>query len=171
MDRKMLVGLLKDWGIALVITVAALVVWRLMAPSPATEGPAPELTAPFVDGRPFDLADREADAYVVNFWATWCAPCREEIPEFTRFSKAHPNVEVYGVSVDADLAPMQLEATARRLGIRYDVLHDANQAAASEWGVKSFPTTFVINSDHEIVAVRVGKVNEALLDELIHNAL
>lgn len=161
------VDLLRDWGIALVIFVGLVGAYQLMLPSPVGEGAAPPLTAPRVDGRPFDLEQRTARGYVVNFWATWCAPCRKEIPSFSKFAKAHPEVEVYGVSVDADLADTQLEATAMRLGIDYNVLHDASQEAARAWGVKSFPTTFVLDADKQIVAVRVGMIDEAMLESLL----
>ncbi|MCB9663675.1 MAG: TlpA family protein disulfide reductase [Alphaproteobacteria bacterium] len=145
------------------------VVWQALTPGPPTEGVAPQLTAPRVDGSDFDLAARKADAYVINFWATWCEPCRREIPAISRFAKAHPEVEVYGVSVD-ELAPIQLEAAALRLGIRYPVLHDARRDSANAWGVTTYPTTFVLDRHREVVAVRRGSIDDAALEEMLAKA-
>lgn len=169
MDKKALSELVRDWGIAFAITGVAVMLWQLATPKPPTEGYAPPLDAPHVDGRAFDLDDENAKAYVVNYWATWCQPCRAEIPDFAAFAKAHPEVGVYGVSVD-DLDPMQLEAASRRLGITYDVLHDKGGAAATEWGVRSFPTTFVLDRKRRIVGVRVGRTSRETLEELVAKA-
>lgn len=170
MERSALRSLVQDWGIALGITAVVVLAWQGLAPGPPTEGHAPPLTAPRVDGTAFDLERRTAKAYVVNFWATWCEPCRREIPAFARFAAAHPEVEIYGVSVD-ELNPIQLEAAAMRLGITYPVLHDARREAASAWGVSTYPTTFVLDRNREVVAVRRGGIDQAALDEMLSKAL
>lgn len=166
MDRAMIVGMLKDWGIAFAITLLILVGWRALSPKPASEGLAPALHAANVNGTAFALEDQHAEAYVINFWATWCAPCRQEIPEFSRFADANPGVEVYGVSVD-EMNPGQLAAQARKLGIRYPVLHDDDGRIASTWGVHSFPTTFVLDADRRIVHVQVGMMSGQALEAAV----
>jgi len=104
---------------------------------------------------------------VVNFWATWCAPCRQEIPDLARFAREHPEVEVVGVSVDEGMATERLKVEAARLGVTYRVLHDLGGEAARAWGVSVYPTTFVLDATGTVVASRVGVVDGRLLEEML----
>jgi cytochrome c-type biogenesis protein len=167
MDRRELWGLVQDWSLAVFIAAGLMFGWNLLSPGPRSEGDAPALALPSTDGSHFDLADRTSAAYVVNFWATWCAPCRQEIPEFSRFSLEHPEVEVLGVSVDDAMATGRLAAEAKRLGITYRVLHDATGEVARAWGVSVYPTTFVLDRDLRIIGSRVGVMDRMGLEDLI----
>jgi cytochrome c-type biogenesis protein len=170
MDNDALIGLAKDWGIALVIALVVFGVWGLIAPGPKQSGNAPELLLHDLQGEMFSLEDADHAVTVVNFWATWCAPCRQEIPEFSRFAKDHPDVGVYGVSVDEDISTERLAMMSERLGIRYPVLHDQTGFVASRWGVTGYPTTFILDANHEIVSVKMGALSGHRLADLVEEA-
>lgn len=170
MSKEGFWGLVKDWGLAFSLTAAALLAWRMLAPGLVTEGVAPELELPNVDGSTYVLADRKAPVYVINFWATWCGPCRTEIPALAAYTLANPEVELIGVSVDAELSTKALGIASERLGIRYPVVHDLRSQAASAWGVHSYPTTFVLDADKHIVGVHQGAIGRHELDALVARA-
>jgi cytochrome c-type biogenesis protein len=167
MNRQMLVGLLKDWGTAAAIAVVVMMVWRWMAPAPVGSGPAPGLALPDVHGQSFVLSEDASPVTVVNFWATWCAPCRQEIPEFSAFAKANPEVKVVGVSVDKELDAERLGRAATQLGIDYLVVHDRPGSVSRSWGVSSYPTTFVLDAQDQIVAVHIGALTRNQLASLV----
>lgn len=169
MDRKLAWGLIKDWGVALAIGVVVLFAWSWFQPRPVSKGQAPPIELSDLEGNTYSLADDASELVVVNFWATWCAPCRREIPDFTAFARDNPDVRVLGVSVD-DMEPRALAAASKRLGIRYDVVHDPRQQTARRWGVNVYPTTFVLDAERHVVAMRVGTVDRARLDAMVDAA-
>jgi peroxiredoxin len=160
--------MIKDWGLALALTVGVLAVWGWMTAGPTGGGEAPDFALPDVNsGAEVALADHAGEVVVVNFWATWCGPCRSEIPEFTAFHEAHPEVPVLGISVDERLDAKALSAAARKLGISYTVLHDAAGSVSDDYGVAGLPTTFVIDGEGTIVNVRQGAVNRRSLEKMV----
>jgi thiol-disulfide isomerase/thioredoxin len=167
MDRAMLLGLAKDWAIAFVMAAVVMLAWQVFEPTPVSEGTAPSLTLASTTGDTFDLHAGSAPAYVVNFWATWCGPCRKEIPEISAFAAAHPEIEVVGVSVDDKLTTERLGGEAKRLGITYRVVHDMSGDVARAWGVDVFPTTFVLDAQHKVIATRVGEIDRSRLEMMI----
>jgi peroxiredoxin len=171
MHRSWLVGSAKDWGLALVIVGAALVVWNVVQPKPATQGVAPDFTLPDLAGRDVTLANLRGQVVVLNFWATWCGPCRAEIPELVAFKEAHPEVRMYGISVDDERAGAQVGALSRQYGINYTVLHDIGGAAASAYGVNGIPVTFVLSPDGEIRRVISGATDRAGLERALEAAV
>lgn len=170
MDRAAWMELVKDWALALGIMAAVLVGWRLMQPDELTGGDAPPLVLPMPDGDTWDLAAQGADVVVVNFWATWCGPCRQEIPELTAFAASHPEVALVGVSVDEAFNTEALGTAARRLGVRYPVAHDRSGAVARAWGVTSYPTTFVLDAHRHVVARHLGTLDRIALRQLVARA-
>jgi len=82
-------------------------------------------------GRPQRLADFKGRWVVVNFWATWCVPCIQEIPEISAFRKAHGDVVVIGVAIDAEDAP-KVTSFARKVGHDYPLVL-SNDAVEKTW--------------------------------------
>jgi peroxiredoxin len=170
MSRAGLVALLKDWGLAALAVLVGLAVWnRLFSPVPQADGPAPPLDLPTIDGGRIDLATLGPGPVIVNFWFTTCPPCRQEIPELSRFAATHPDVTVLGVSVDRGMATDRLAAASKRLGVTYPVLHDRDATAAAAWGVSVFPTTFVVR-DGALRKAVVGAVDGRRLEALVAEA-
>jgi thiol-disulfide isomerase/thioredoxin len=119
------------------------------------------------DKRAQHLAAHKGKWVVVNFWATWCAPCVKEIPEIARFGKRHPaSVRLIGVALDWD-DPAKLKAFAKKIGHAYPLVLGDERSEKSFGKVKGLPTTFVYDPTGRIVYQKTGVVTEALLDRVI----
>lgn len=165
MNWSALKGLARDWLVAIALVFVLWLLWmRFVAPAPRTTGPAPPFTLTSLTGDV--VTDATHDGIVVlNFWFTSCPPCRNEIPELVAYHDAHPEVPLYGISVDK-MATQRLGALSRKLGIDYPVLHDATSRVARDFGVSLFPTTIVLHDGH-IAAVRMGEVTRDSLAAMV----
>ncbi len=168
MDRKLLIGMLKDWGLALLIVVGVLFLWNLVQPRVDLSGdPAPDFTLSDLQGKQVVLSQHAGEVVVLNFWATWCGPCKQEIPAFAKFHTEHPEIPLYGISVDDKLSTKQLEVHSERLGINYPVLHDRYSIASSDYGVQNLPTTIVVGADGTVIAAHAGALTLSRLERMV----
>ena len=102
---------------------------------------------------------------LVNYWAEWCKPCREEIPELNNLDKA-PDIAVLGVNFDG-VAGAELSDVGARMGIEYTMLsEDPGKRFGWETPI-ALPATFIVNPDGELVEVRFGPQTEADIRSLI----
>lgn len=110
---------------------------------------------------------------VVNFWATWCGPCIEEIPDlmavYDRFSRA--DVALYGLSHDLVGEEDRVITFARELGITYPIAIDGGSAAQALGGLRGLPATFVLNDEGTVVYRHWGVISDSLLSTTINKAL
>jgi peroxiredoxin len=109
---------------------------------------APDLALPRLDGGVLRLsAYRVRKAVVVNFWATWCVPCRQEMPALDRLRRDRlETLEVVGVSLDRGAAA-RVRAFVRELGLGLPVLLDPEARSARDYRVRALPTTVVVDAD------------------------
>lgn len=105
-----------------------------------------------LEGKPIKLSQFEGKIVVLNFWASWCPPCRKEIPDLIAAQNQYRSrgVEILGVAVDGD-QPEKIEAFARKHGINYTIALDDGQTFEA-WGGSAIPLTFFID--------RQGRVRE-----------
>ena len=161
-----MVRLLKDYGYVLAIGAIVWVAWTRFFPGkPDLPDQAPALDLPALDRRRFSLQQQRGHATVLNFWASWCAPCRQEIPEFNAFAAAHPEVAVIGVAVDSGSAE-EVKSAARILGIRYTVLL-ADAATQAAWDISTLPTTVFIDGDGQVLDAHVGPMSSSQLERAL----
>lgn len=137
----------------------------------AVEAPAsvlhqlrPDFTLPDLDGQPRRPDEWDGRVLVVNFWATWCAPCREEIPLLIDLERRRPGVRVIGIAVDRADA---VRAFAEELGIGYPILLDDLQGSTMRrYGNRfgALPFTVVTGRDGVVSYVRLGELEAGELD-------
>jgi len=118
----------------------------------------PPLTFDAPDGRKVRLADYRGHGVVLNFWATWCAPCVKELPELDALKPkiAADRITVLAVSMDRGGLPT-IQKFFERTGIRnLEPLHDAGNSAARALGIRGLPTTLFIDRDGKVAARITG---------------
>ena len=137
----------------------------------AVEAPAsvlhqlrPDFTLPDLDGQPRRADEWDGRVLVVNFWATWCAPCREEIPLLIDLERRRPGVRVIGIAVDRADA---VRSFAEELGIEYPILLDDLQGSTMRrYGNRfgALPFTVITGRDGVVAYVRLGELEAGELD-------
>ena len=126
---------------------------------------APDLTMETLDGRAISLADQRGKVVLVNFWATWCGPCREEIPYLVRLAERYPDhLTVIGVSEDHG-PPATVAAFAGQYGVNYPIVMSTPEIKRGFPGVFALPTSFVVDPDGRIVARHVGLISPVILEQ------
>ena len=134
---------------------------RAEAPGPRSGDPAPALTvASLVGGRPVSLADYRGQVLLVNLWATWCHPCREEIPYLRKLYERHRDdgLAVLGVSVDLRADLRAVIEYVDEMGIEYDITLDPDARSREALGARGLPTTLVVNRDGSVAFRWIGAV-------------
>jgi peroxiredoxin len=116
----------------------------------------PDITLADRDGKPRSLSEWDGRPQVINFWATWCAPCREELPALARLhgELADQGLLVVGVSVDA--RPELAARFARERALAFAVLGDPREEVARRFGVRAYPTTVVVDRAGRVAHRAVG---------------
>jgi thiol-disulfide isomerase/thioredoxin len=124
-----------------------------------TDGPTPELRARNLAGDDIRLADFAGRTVIVNFWATWCAPCVAEMPSLQRLRDrlADRNVEVIAVNFEENAA--RIRPFVERLGVTFPVVRDHDGTLRTAWKVGVFPTSFVVGPDGRIGLVAKGEID------------
>jgi len=122
---------------------------RAAAPAaPELGRPAPDFTLPDLAGKLVRLAAFQGKKVVlINFWATWCPPCREEMPTLERLARLHRDaLEVLGVNIDSS-GPAKVRAFVRELGISFPILLDPDLAVGKLYRLRGLPSSFVIDRE------------------------
>jgi cytochrome c biogenesis protein CcmG, thiol:disulfide interchange protein DsbE len=141
------------------------------ADSPLLGKVAPALAGPTLDGEQFVIDDHRGEWVVVNLFATWCGPCRQEHPELVAFDEAHNQAgDVELVSVLFDDRPNSAREYFDQNGGEWPVVIDEDGRIATDYGVSGVPETYVIAPDGRVVAKLIGGVTSAGLDQVIAEA-
>ena len=145
---------------AVVIAILALAACDLPRGGPPAVGkPAPEFESVALEGgKPVSLGGMRGKPVLLNVWATWCHPCREEIPALQKIHQARPGLAVIGVSVDDPGQEDEIRAFLRGFGARYAIWLDPDQRVSSTFATVGVPTTFLIGADGTILWKHVGPV-------------
>jgi peroxiredoxin len=180
--------------IVVVIAVVALMIWSavyltrghaslpsaqsfgLTAPSKLIGAAAPDFTLPSIDGKNVRVADLRGKAVLLNFWATWCLPCKLEMPWFEELQKqyASQGLQVVGVDMDegseADVRK-KVAAFAKDLGVDYTLVIGKDEVADAYGSMPVLPTTFYIGRDGKILSRVEGLISHKDIEKNIKQAL
>ena len=152
MTRRRAIGL----GLLVLAIGAVAAAEVLTASGGAKRRPAPPLPSEVLSGPRTTLASLRGKPAVVNFWASWCAPCKQEAPELKRFDRTvGARARMIGVDAGDDTAG-NARAFVTKSGWTYPVLRDSSQKVAQAYGLAGLPTTFVLDSHGDIVQTLQG---------------
>jgi thiol-disulfide isomerase/thioredoxin len=161
---------IKDYAfLALAIFVGWYALATFFPSKPDLEGLAPSMVLHDPEGEVHDLMDLRGKPVVINFLATWCPPCVEEIPGFAAFSREHPELHVLGVAMESGTAA-EIRAAAKKLGIPYTVLLGDRPMRAT-WDIGTLPTTVFVGADGKVLGSVVGGVSKEKLEAELEKAL
>jgi thiol-disulfide isomerase/thioredoxin len=115
-------------------------------------GEAPDFALQSLDGKTVKLSDFRGKAVVLNFWATWCEPCKVEMPWFVEFQKQYGSdgLQFLGVAMD-DASPKEISGFANDMGVNYPILLGKEAVGDAYGGVQFLPETFYIDRDGKLV--------------------
>jgi peroxiredoxin len=119
---------------------------------------APDFTLKALDGTPVKLSELRGKAVLLNFWATWCEPCKVEIPWFVDLQNQYGDqgLQIVGVAMDDDAKPEKIGAFTKQLGVNYKILVGNDAVGDLYGGIENLPTTFYVGRDGKIVARVIG---------------
>ena len=125
---------------------------------------APDFSLKTLDGKEFRLSDHRGQVVVLSFWASWCGPCRFELPELSRIKPLYPDAKFIAVNVDRERA--EAERFLKRVQFDLPIVWDNQAMALGEYSVVSMPTMFLIDKNGTVQYVKVGYSRQKKLAEL-----
>ena len=134
--------------------------------------PAPDFQLPSLDGAKVKLSDFRGKAVLLNFWATWCPPCKVEMPWFADLLKEYgkDGLVILGVAMD-DSEPDKIAQFASEMGVNYPILLGTDQVSDDYGNVQYLPTSFYISRDGTIVDKMTGLLDRKDIEEAVKKTL
>jgi cytochrome c biogenesis protein CcmG/thiol:disulfide interchange protein DsbE len=139
-----------------------------LPPAPAMGHPAPDFTLSVTSGGEITLSALRGMPVVLNFWATWCPPCRAELPELQAASEKYAG-QVAIVGVNQAESPGAVGAFVKGLGLTFQMPLDTRAGVSRAYAVRSLPTTFFIDRQGVIRQIQIGPLTEATLAQLLRS--
>ncbi|MGA2390975.1 MAG: TlpA disulfide reductase family protein [Candidatus Sulfotelmatobacter sp.] len=142
------------------------------APHLTTASLAPDFTLQSLDGKDVRLSDLRGKAVLLNFWATWCGPCKIEMPWFVELQNqyAAQGLQIVGVAMD-DASKEDIGKFAKDMGVNYPILIGKEAVGDEYGGVPALPESFLIGRDGKIVDKILGLRGKAEIEDSIKKAL
>lgn len=153
--------------------LAVLMMFSACAPSPSAEAKAaPDFTLEDANGAEVTLSKLKGKVVLLNFWATWCGPCKIEMPWFADFQRKYKDrgFTVVAVSLDEEGWDV-VRPYAEEMQFNFPVVVGNDQVAAGFGEFDALPTTFIINKEGEIVSTHMGLIDRAAYEEEIESLL
>lgn len=118
--------------------------------------PAPDFTLKSTSGENIRMNEQRGNVVLVNFWASWCGPCRQEMPHLDALNEKYSDLgfTVLGINVDADKA--EAEKVLRDIPVDFNILFNPDNSVAQAYGLDSMPFTVLVNRDGDIKHIHRG---------------
>ncbi|MGO8793718.1 MAG: TlpA disulfide reductase family protein [Candidatus Sulfotelmatobacter sp.] len=141
-------------------------------PRLTASGVAPDFSLASLDGKSMRLSDLRGKAVLLNFWATWCGPCKIEMPWFVDLQNQYggQGLQIVGVAMD-DASKEDIGKFAKSMGVNYPILIGTEAVGDQYGGVPALPETFVIGRDGKLVDKIIGLKGKAEIEEDVKKAL
>jgi len=133
---------------------------------------APDFDLPTLDGKDLKLSGLRGKAVLLNFWATYCGPCKIEMPWFVELQKEYgpQGFQIVGVAMD-DASTEDIAKFAKEMGVNYPILLGKESVGQSYGGVSVLPTTFFVDRDGKLIAREFGLQSRSVFVDHIKKAL
>ncbi|HAJ37599.1 MAG TPA: TlpA family protein disulfide reductase [Chloroflexi bacterium] len=125
----------------------------------------PNFTMLLPDGRHASLADFKGRPVLINFWATWCPPCRAEMPELLQAARDYPDLVL--LAVNANESADVVSQFAEQFRMNVPVVIDPEGSISNRYNVSGLPTSIFIHPDGTIIDVRPGAINRSVIDAVL----
>ena len=123
------------------------------------ENKAPEFALKSFDGKTIKLSDYKGKVVIIDFWATWCPPCRKGIPDLISIQNDYKNdVVIIGISLDGEKTLKDVPGFVKSYGINYPIVYGDEKVVAAYGGIEGIPTAFVVDKKGNVVDKHVGLV-------------
>ncbi|RSL29839.1 thiol disulfide exchange role in cytochrome c biogenesis [Salibacterium salarium] len=126
--------------------------------------PAPDFELETLDGETMSLSQMEGSPVLINFWATWCPPCRAEMPDMQTFYEEN-DIEVLAVNLtDTESGQSAVSSFVEEMDLTFPVLLDKDVSVAGKYNIQPVPTSFFIDSEGIIQHISIGAMNEDIMN-------
>lgn len=133
--------------------------------------PAPDFSLPAVTGETVRLSDLKGQVVLVNLWATWCPPCKAEMPAIDAFYRAHWEAGFTALMANAQEDEATVRAFIEANGFTFPALLDSQGELMRRYGVRGLPTTFIIDRSGHVRHIQTGAITQADLETIINPLL
>jgi peroxiredoxin len=166
-------------GVGLILLIGAGVILRgsqmdrqeqldeFLLPPIEVDQPAPELILYDLDGKLVSLSDFEGQVVLLNNWATWCPPCREEMPEFNAYYKKYQDQGFQVVAVEAGQPEDQVREFVEEQGLEFIILLDPENQSLITFQNSTLPNSFVIDRRGHLRLAWIGAINQPTLEKYV----
>ncbi len=133
---------------------------------------APDFTLYTLEGTEIKLSNYLGKIVILDFWATWCAPCRKSIPDLISIQDEYEDdLVVIGISFDQPASQNNLQQFINNFGINYPVVLGTNEVSEAYGNIQAIPTSFIIDTEGNIINKHIGLVPKSTLIEEINSLL
>ena len=152
------------------LVLVALLAWGFLAPGEPDRQPAPDFELELLDGGTISSEDLAGKPVVLNFWASWCIPCREEMPAFERMWKRYEDDGLMIVGVNVQDSAVAAREFVNEIGVTYPIALNGD-LLGEDLGVRGLPQTFFIGRDFNFEKVSAGEAVEGAGDRVVFGAI
>lgn len=165
-------------GISLLVIILSAVLSALivlpgcgLTAAPVVGRPAPDFTLADLDGNTIRLRDFRGKTVFLNFWATWCAPCRSEMPEMEEFYQEYKDDDVVVIGIDIREAKSDVIEFVQENGYNWTIVIDGTGEVTEDYMVSAIPTSFFIDGKGIIRSAKIGPMSKSTMESRLAIAM
>src|SRR5688500_2235053 len=153
------------------LILVGLLAWGFLAPGAPPQEAAPDFELELLEGGTLSSEDLKGHPVVLNFWASWCIPCREEMPAFERMWDRYRDDGIRIVGVNLQDSRQGAQEFVDDVQVTYPIALDDDGSLASDLGVRGLPQTFFIDEDFRFEKISAGEAVEGAGDRVVFGAI